>query len=137
MSSHNAEISKETISYLHKSYTSLKNSPLNQSLRVVVELRVSQLNGCAYCCGIHIEEARKLGIPQEKLDLLHIWHEAKCFTNKERAAFDWCESITCFEKYFENTKERLFTYFNEREIVDLTACISIMNALNRLAISLK
>jgi AhpD family alkylhydroperoxidase len=132
-----AEISKETISHLYKSYTSLKQSPLNQSLRVLAELRVSQINGCAYCCGIHLEEARKLNIPQDKLDLLPVWREAKCFTDEERAAFDWCESLTHFEKHLETVKEKLFTYFNEREIVDLTACISVMNALNRLAVSLR
>ena len=65
------------------------------------------------------KKQEKLGISQEKLDLLPVWHEAKCFTNEEKAAFDWCESITHLEKHFENAKERLLTYFNEREIVDL------------------
>ena len=132
-----AEISKETISYLHKSYGSLKTSPLDQSLRALIELRVSQLNGCEYCCGVHLEEAKKLNVLQEKLDLLSTWHKAKIFTDKERAAFDWCECLTHLEKNLEDSKKVLFVYFNEREIVDLTACISIMNALNRLAISLK
>lgn len=131
------EISKETISYLHRSYASLKNSPLNQALRTLVELRVSQLNGCAYCCEIHLKESRNLGISQEKLDLLPIWHEAKCFTDEERAALEWCESVTHLKNYSKGSKERLDVYFSEREIVDLTACISIMSALNRLAITLK
>jgi AhpD family alkylhydroperoxidase len=132
-----AEISKETISHLHRSYASLKSSPLNQLLRVLIELRVSQINGCTYCCGIHLEEARKLNIPQEKLDLLPAWQGAICFSEAERAALEWCEAVTGLEKHFEAGREKLLPYFNEREIVDLTACIAIMNALNRLAISLK
>jgi AhpD family alkylhydroperoxidase len=132
-----AEISKETVSYLHKSYASLKNSPLNPSLRVLIELRTSQINGCAYCCHLHTEEARKLNIPQEKLDVLDAWHTSQDFSDAERLALQWCEAITGMDKNLVDLREQLFQYYSEREVVDLTACIAIMNALNRMAICLR
>ena len=126
-----AEISKETIGFLHKSYASLKNSPLNQSIRVLVELRVSQMNGCAYCCNIHSKEARSLGIEQDKLDLMPAWHNSDAFNDQERAALYWAEAVTILDPNLNDFEEDLLHYFSEREIVDLTATVSIMNALNR------
>ncbi len=130
-----AEISKDTVSYLYKSYASLKNSSLEPTVRILLELRTSQINGCAYCCGLHLEEARKFNIPQEKLDLLAAWHTSTIFTDKEVAALQWCEEVTRLNK--NKTRELLKAYYSEREIVDLTACVAIMNALNRMAINLR
>jgi AhpD family alkylhydroperoxidase len=132
-----AEISKETISLLEKCSASLNNSPLSQLIRVLVELRISQMNGCAYCCRLHSEEARKLKISQEKLDLLPGWHMSSLFTNEERAALQWCESVTRLDKHQEKIREQLAQYYTERQIVDLTCCIAIMNAWNRIVISLE
>lgn len=133
-----AAISKEVILPLYKSHTSLRDSPLDLSVILLVELRTSQINGCAYCCGLHTEEARKLGIIQEKLDKLVAWRTAhKLFSNKERAALAWCDALTIMKMDCEKEKELLFQYYSEREIVDLTACIALMNALNRIAIHLK
>lgn len=132
-----AQISKETIDSLYQSYQSLKNSPLDASIRVLVELRVSQINGCAYCCSLHMKEARKAGIPQEKLDVLPGWSNSTVFNEKEQAALLWCESVTYLENDAKELKELMASHFSEREIVDLTASVAIMNALTRLAITLK
>ncbi len=136
---HYTEISKYTMSCLYESYKSLDNSPLDKGLRYLIELRVSQINGCFYCCNLHLSDARKHDVPQKKLDLLPIWFSTKeVFSKKEIIALKWCESITCssFEK-IDEIKDDIFKHFSEREIVDITICISIMNALNRIAISLK
>ena len=133
-----SEISKETVSSLYKSHASLHQSPLEASMRILMELRTSQINGCAYCCGVHTAEARKANIPQGKLDALPAWHTAHIFTPKETAALKWCEDLTCLDQKTKRiSREELAIYFSERELVDLTLCISLMNALNRLAISLK
>lgn len=132
-----AELSKETISFLEQCSTSLNDSPLNQLVRVLVELRVSQMNGCAYCCGLHSEEARKLNIAQGKLDTLPAWYMSQFFTSEERAALQWCESVTRLDNDLEKTREQLFLYYTEKQIVDLTCCIAIMNAWNRIAVSLE
>ena len=132
-----AEISKETVSHLYKSYGSLVNSSLDQQLRALIELRVSQINGCAYCCSLHTSEARKHKIPQKKLDELAAWETSSQFSTKEKLALDWAECLTISCKDACSLKDELNGHFSEREIVDLTACISLMNALNRMAISLK
>ena len=132
-----AEISKETITHLYSAYNSLKNSPLDATIRLIVEIRTSQINGCAYCCKIHTAEARKLNISQEKLDVLPAWNAATIFDEKEVIALQWCEEITKVGKSNSSIKEKLPNYFSEREIVDLTACVAIMTALNKIAIYLK
>lgn len=131
------EISKETISLLNQCTESLNDSTLDQSVRVLVELRVSQMNGCAYCCGLHSEEARKLNISQEKLDLLPAWYTSQSFTSEERAALHWCESVNRLDHDLEKIRAQLLHYYTERQIVDLTCCIAIMNAWNRISIGLK
>ncbi|MFI5342726.1 MAG: carboxymuconolactone decarboxylase family protein [Chlamydiales bacterium] len=131
------EISKITMDHLYQSYTSLANSPLDPLIRVLIELRVSQINGCAECCGMHSEEARKLNISQQKLDLLPGWAVSNAFTEKEKLALRWCEAVTGMKNDTQEIRNLLFNYYSEREIVDLTACISIMNTYNRMAICLK
>jgi AhpD family alkylhydroperoxidase len=132
-----SEISKDTYQYLIKSYQSLKNSPLDPTTRALIDLRVSQINGCDYCCNLHQEEARNLNISQQKLDSLEYWHASEDFTIKEKAAIKWCEAITRLEKNHSKIRDSLASYFNEKEIVDVTFAISIMNALNRIAINLR
>ncbi len=132
-----AEISKETIGLLYKSRNSLNSSPMSAEMRILAELRVSQINGCAYCCHLHTDEARKLGIPQNKLDILPGWRHSTEFTEDERAVLQWTESVTHLDRDLASAKERLLKIYTERQIVDLTACIGIMNALNRLVISLQ
>lgn len=134
---HYAEISKETIGLLYQSRASLNKSPLNAVIRTIVELRVSQINGCAYCCRLHSEEAKKLGLQQEKIDLLPAWRDSSSFTAEEKIALQWAESVTSLDQNIEKHKEALRTIYSDRQIVDLTICIGIMNALNRIVISLK
>src|SRR5271154_5078031 len=102
-----AEISKETIGFLYQSRASLGKSPLDAQIRILAELRVSQINGCAYCCSVHTEEARKLGLPQENLDILPAWRNSKSFTEEERTVLEWVESVTHLDTDLEKIKERL------------------------------
>ncbi|GAA5623605.1 hypothetical protein Brsp04_03500 [Brucella sp. NBRC 12952] len=60
-----------------------------QSIREIVKMRVSQINGCAYCLNLHATEARTAGISQQKLDVLAAWRESPAFDEKERAALAW------------------------------------------------
>jgi AhpD family alkylhydroperoxidase len=131
-----AQISQETIGHLYKCHGSLKESELDQKLRVLVELRVSQLNGCALCCGLHSDEARKLGVEQVKLDKLPGWALAHVFSDSERLALEWCDALTLMKGELREIRTRLEAVFSDRELVDLTAAISLMNALNRIAITL-
>lgn len=130
------EISKETFDLLYKSRATLTHSPVSEAIRMLAELRTSQINGCAYCCRLHSQEARKAGVSQKKLDALPAWRSAAGFTEEEKKALAWAEALTRFEGLSE-AKTRLLEFYSEKQVVDLTACISLMNALNRIAIALR
>lgn len=106
-------------------------------LRAVLELRISQINGCAYCVDLHTKQARKAGETQQRLDCLTVWHEVPFFTQAEKAALAWAEAVT---KVSENgapepVYSALHAHFSEEQIVDLTLIIAQMNAWNRIAIA--
>lgn len=105
----------------------LMSLQLTKDSGALIELRVSQINGCLYCCNLHLIDARKNNVSQETLDLLPIWFSSKeALSEKEVIALRWCEAITLgsFEKVDE-MKDELLQRFSEREIVDITSCISI------------
>jgi len=105
-------------------------------VKALVELRVSQINGCAYCLNLHTQEARALGESQQRLDCLSAWRETTFYTEREQAALAWAESLTLIAQthapedvYLEASK-----HFPDKELVDLTMVIVNMNAWNRLSI---
>jgi len=108
-------------------------------LKALVELRVSQINGCAYCVNQHSGEARALGEAQQRLDCLPVWREVTFFTDKERAAFAWAESVTLVatthvpDEVYAEAK----AHFSDEELTMLTIVIATMNLWNRLAISFR
>jgi AhpD family alkylhydroperoxidase len=72
----------------------IESSGIEPRLRALVELRVSQVNGCAYCVDLHSREARRAGEAQQRLDCLPVWRETPFFDDRERAALAWAESVT-------------------------------------------
>src|SRR5215471_8782810 len=72
----------------------LQGCGLDHKLIALVKTRVSQINGCAYCLHMHTQEARKLGESDVRLLLLDAWHESELYTQRERAALRWAESLT-------------------------------------------
>ena len=70
------------------------SSGLDKAIVELAKLRVSQINNCAFCLQIHLNVSRRLGVPQEKLDLVATWHEAGIFSDKECAALAWAELLT-------------------------------------------
>lgn len=110
---------------------------IDKKLRAVVELRVSQINGCAYCVDLHTKEARRAGETTQRLDCLTVWREVTFFDDAEKAALAWAEAITTVATNGapEHLYNALTEHFSEEEVVDLTLIIAQMNAWNRLAIS--
>jgi AhpD family alkylhydroperoxidase len=110
---------------------------IGPKLRALIELRISQVNGCAYCVDLHTTEARKAGETQQRLDCLTVWREVTFFDAAEKAALAWAEAVTAIAD--NGAPEALYTalseHFSEEQIVDLTLIIAQMNAWNRLAIS--
>jgi AhpD family alkylhydroperoxidase len=121
-------------------YGYLMQSRLPAALIELVYLRTSQINNCAYCLDMHTRELLKKGERIEKLALLQAWREAgDLFDERERAALAWAETVTRVEhtgvpdEEYQNAR----AVFEERELVDLTIAISLMNAYNRMAISFR
>ncbi|HWB60513.1 MAG TPA: carboxymuconolactone decarboxylase family protein [Chthoniobacteraceae bacterium] len=110
---------------------------LDPKLKALVELRVSQINGCVYCVDLHSEQARAAGETQQRLDCLVAWDECPFFDDRERAAFAWAEALTHISATHapDDVYNRVTAHFSEREVVDLTLAISVMNAWNRISIS--
>lgn len=110
---------------------------IDAKLRALVEIRVSQLNGCAYCVDTHLAEARAAGETQQRLDCLPVWHECTFFTDAECAALAWADAVTNLTQ--DGAPRALFDalgdHFDNNQIVDLTLIIAQMNAWNRLAVS--
>lgn len=110
---------------------------ISDRLKALVELRVSQMNGCAYCVDLHTQEARQAGETQQRLDCLSVWKEVSFFDDAEKAALSWAEKVTLIaengapDAFYDNLR----THFSDVQVVDLTLIISQMNAWNRMAIS--
>lgn len=117
----------------------LEASSLSSTLIELVFLRVSQINGCAYCLEMHASALRKDGVEQSNLDALAGWKVSNHFSEKERAALAWAEAITLITEGGAEDKvyEPLLQCFTAQEISDLTFTASLMNAFNRLAISMR
>ena len=105
-------------------------------VKALVELRVSQINGCAYCLNLHTQEARALGEKQQRLDTLSAWRETTFFTEREQAALAWAESLTLIADTHvpDDIYASAAKHFPGKELVDLTMVIVNMNAWNRVAI---
>ena len=117
----------------------LEKSSLGRELIELIYLRVSQINGCAFCLKKHSKALRDYGVSQDKLDVLAGWHASHSYSERERSALAWAESLTAINTTHapDDLFEALKGHFSEKEISDLTFAISNMNALNRLAISMR
>lgn len=130
------EIAKKTIGYLYQSHTSIRQSGIDPKLVALAELRTSQLNGCAYCCSFHAQELREMGIDQQLIDKIPGYKHSISFDRKQALVLKWTDSITLLSDEMDSIRQEVELHFSERELVELTASISLMNALNRLRISL-
>jgi AhpD family alkylhydroperoxidase len=108
-------------------------------LLTLIKVRVSQINGCAYCLHMHRQEALKLGEAEDRLLLLDAWRESQLYSQRERAALAWAESLTRIAKthapddVFDETRN----LFSEDELLTLSIGIAMINAWNRLAIGFR
>ena len=112
---------------------------LDRSVRALVETRISQLNGCAYCTDLHSREARAHGEKQQRLDSLPVWRESPFFSRQEKAALAWAEAVTLIASALPSDERYtdLQASYSETEIVELTLCASLANFWNRMAASFR
>jgi AhpD family alkylhydroperoxidase len=111
---------------------------LSRRLLELVKIRVSQMNGCAFCLDMHTKEARQLGETEQRLYGLAVWHEAPFYDESERAALAWAEALTDLSSGVPTVLyQALLPHFSERQIVALTSAVIAINAWNRWAISMR
>jgi len=117
----------------------LRNSTLESDLRELIKIRSSQLNGCAFCIQFHLNEARKIGVPAPKLDLLPAWRETSIYSPREAAALAWTERITLIAGHpiEDDAWVDVRTHFSEAEVALLTTAIGQINFWNRVAAPLR
>ena len=110
-----------------------------QALRRLLEVLVSEMNGCSYCIQVHRRQAVELGEDEARLNALSDWRGSDLFSGAERAALEWAEYVTSLESL--EARERLFAalqgHYTEKETVDLTFVVPSMNAWNRIGVSFR
>lgn len=119
--------------------TNLHNGKLGKELLELLSLRVSQINGCAFCMDMHGTALRKAGVEPRKLDTVAGWRDSRFFDAREGAALAWAEALTTLpagapsDAYYE----ALGDHFDEHEIAELTMAVAAINAWNRLGVGLQ
>lgn len=114
-------------------------SSLDPKLVGLVEVRASQINGCANCINMHTATAREHGETEQRLYLLSAWREAPCYTDRERAALGWTDALTrlCEGHDLDDARKDLEAHFSKEEQVKLTLMINIINGWNRIAVGFR
>ncbi|WP_181298249.1 carboxymuconolactone decarboxylase family protein [Pseudomonas sp. Q2-TVG4-2] len=109
---------------------------IDKPLMDLVNIRVSQINGCAFCIDMHTKDARALGDTEQRLYALSAWRETPFFTGRERAALAWAEANTLLP---QGVSQALFDearqHFSEAQLTNLTLAIATINAWNRFGVS--
>lgn len=131
---------------LPESYTAIKGmenylekSLLEPKLKELIKIRASQINGCNYCIDLHTKDALALGESMERIHTVYAWRDSSLYSLRERAALDWCESLTQISETGapDEVYEEVERLFNAEEIVELTFVIVTINAWNRLTIGFR
>ena len=112
---------------------------IDRSLSLLVDIRASQMNGCAFCLDMHVKEAKLHGERELRLHHVAIWRESPLFAARERAAFAWTEALT--EIGHDGVSDELYAevsqYFNEKELSTLTFRVATINSWNRLNVAFR
>jgi AhpD family alkylhydroperoxidase len=112
---------------------------LGHKLLNLVQMRASQINGCAYCIDMHSKDARAEGETEQRLYSLNAWREAPFYTDRERAALEWTEAVTLVATTHvpDEAYEAVRAHFSEDEIKTLTLAIGMINVWNRLNVAFR
>ena len=135
-----AKVSPEGFKAFGDVYAAVHKSGLPKPLVDLVYLRVSQINGCAFCIDMHSRDLLKSGLAVDKLVLVPVWRDAgRVFTTRERIALAWAETVTRVSETGapDADYEAAAAEFSDKELADLTYAIALMNAFNRLGVSFR
>lgn len=115
-------------------------SSLGRPLIELVQTRVSQINGCAFCLDMHVRDLRKQGEAWQRINSLATWRETGLYSARERAALAWAESLTRLadgHRSHDADFEALKQQFSDQEIVELTWAVAQINTWNRMAVGMR
>lgn len=117
----------------------VRSSGLEESLLHLIEIRASQLNGCAWCVDMHTKDARATGETEQRVYMLSAWREAPFYSDRERAALEWTEAVTLVAQSHvpDDVYREARKHFSEKELVDLTLAIVAINGWNRLNVAFR
>lgn len=105
----------------------------------LVRMRASQINGCAYCLDVHWKAAKAAGISDQRLYSLPAWRESPFYTERERAALEFCEAMTAVSE--SHVPDEVFAaarpHFSDEHLVTLAWAIAAINAWNRMAVTFR
>jgi AhpD family alkylhydroperoxidase len=119
--------------------TALRSGTIETGLRDLVNIRASQINGCAFCVDMHSKEAKIHGERELRLYHVAIWRESALFSPRERAALTWTEAVTTLSSHgvSDADYETARAEFSEKELADLTFCVIAINGWNRSSIAFR
>ena len=133
------ELSPEVYNALVQAKIALEKSELDGALIELVYLRVSQINGCAFCVDMHTSDARKAGETERRLYAVSVWRETPFFTARERAVLAWTEALTLLPQSQapDDVYAALAQQLTPAEMVNVTLAIGSINTWNRLAVGFR
>jgi AhpD family alkylhydroperoxidase len=133
------EVAKGAMKAMYGLETYLAKCGLEASLLHLLKLRVSQINGCAYCIDMHWKDLRAGGETEQRLYMLDAWRESPFYSERERAALAWAEAVTLVteghvpDQIFEEARGQ----FDDAELADLTLAVVAINGWNRFSIAFR
>ena len=134
------QISPKSYQAMAGASATLAKSTLGATLIELVQTRVSQINGCAFCLDMHVRDLRKHGEGWQRINSLATWRETGLYSARERAALNWAEVMTRLSDGHighDEAFEALKLQFSDQEIVELSWVIATINTWNRMAISMR
>lgn len=116
----------------------IKKSTINRVTRELIKIRVSQINGCAFCIDMHTSDARKMGETEQRIYCLNAWNECTFYTLEEKVALELSEHITLIptKRVPDDLYKRVCGYYDEKQYVDLVLIINQINSWNRISIAM-
>ena len=116
-----------------------QGSTIDTTIHHLVDVRASQLNGCAFCLDMHVKQAKLHGERELRLYHVSIWRESPLFSERERAALEWTEALTQLGPHGvpDTVYEQVRAQFNEKEIVELTFAVMVINGWNRINVAFR
>ncbi len=131
------KVSPDAVRILIEMGKYLHECGLEEPLLLLVELRASQINGCAFCLDMHWKDLRAAGENEQRLYSLDAWRESPYYTDRERAALAWTEAVTRVSETHvpDEVYDQARKHFSEKELADLTVAVAMINLWNRLSVA--